>query len=116
MSRRARPASLALEEAILGLHAPSAEHSDVSCFSTPSTVAGWLAPALAAAAIALGVIGELTRGEGVGPYYRVAFLVALLGGTAGVVAVRRGERSLVTILAFVPFAIVVAFGVAQLFV
>lgn len=96
------------------MHTLSEQRSGVSCWSTPSTRAGWIAPLFAAAAIVLGVAGEVLRGELSGPYYRVAFLLALLSGAAAVLAVRGGERSLVTMLAFVPFAIVLAFGVAQL--
>jgi hypothetical protein len=69
---------------------------------------------LAAIAIALGVLGELARGD-VGPFYRLAFLTAVVAGVAAVVAVGRGDRSLPTVVALVPFAIVVAFGVSQLF-
>jgi len=96
------------------MHAPP-QSTQIRYFSTPSTVAGWFAPTLAAAAIALGVVGEMARGGEVGPYYRVGFLAALIGGGAAVVAFRSGERSLLTLLAFAPFAIAVAFGVAQLF-
>jgi hypothetical protein len=92
----------------------SGHRSVASCWTTPSTAEGWWAPLLAAAAVGLGVLGELARGDVAGPFYRFAFLGGLLGGVAALVAVRRGERSLVTMLAFVPFALAVAFGVAQL--
>ncbi len=66
-------------------------------------------------AIALGVVGEIARREVGGPFYRLAFLAVIVGGAVALVAIRRGERSLVTMLAFVPVAIIVAFGAAQLF-
>lgn len=97
------------------MHATSERHPDVSHWSTPSTLSGWFAPVLAVAAIALGVLGEVARGEVGAPFYRVAFLVVIVGGVAALAAIRRGERSLVTMLAFIPVAIVVAFGAAQLF-
>jgi hypothetical protein len=44
----------------------------------------------------------------------VAFASALLAGVAAVVAVRRGERSLLALVALLPLMIGVGFGVAEL--
>jgi hypothetical protein len=96
------------------MHAASERNPVVSCWSGPSTPAGWFAPGLATAAVALGVVGEIARGEVDGPFYRLAFLAVIVAGAVALVAIHRGERSLVTMLAFVPLAIVIAFGAAQL--
>ena len=95
------------------MHIASERRPAASRWSRPSTNEGRWAPLLAAAALALGLVGEVARGDGVAPFYRVAFLAALLAAVVALVAIRRGERSLVTLLAFVPFALALAFGAAQ---
>ena len=83
-------------------------------FSTPSTVEGWCAAGFASFALALGVLGEAARRGGVsGPIYSLAFVLGLVGGVAAILAVRRGERSLLTMLAFLPLLLGVGFGLAE---
>ena len=48
------------------------------------------------------------------PFYPLAFLAALAGGGAAIVAVRRGEVSLVVMLAALPLVVAVGFGLAAL--
>lgn len=80
-----------------------------------ATLEGWWALGLASAAIALGVLGEAARrGDVGGPFYPLAFLAALAGGGAAIVAVRRGERSLAVMLAVLPLVVAVGFGLAAL--
>ena len=95
------------------MHIASERRPIASCWTRPSTNEGRWAPLLAAAAVALGLLGEVARGDVVAPFYRVAFPAALLAGVVALVAILRGERSLVTMLAFVPFALALAFGAAQ---
>jgi hypothetical protein len=60
-------------------------------------------------------LAEAARREELpGPFYAVAFASALLAGVAAVAAVRRGERSLLALVAFLPLLIGVGFGVAEL--
>lgn len=83
--------------------------------SPPMTLEGWWALGLASAAIVLGVLGEAARrGDVGGPFYPLALLAALVGGGAAIVAVRRGERSLVVMLAVLPLVVAVGFGLAEL--
>ena len=71
--------------------------------------------ALAALALALGLLGEAARrGDVPGPLYPLAFLAGLLGGVEAVIAVRRGDRSLLLMLAFIPLLIGAGFGLAEL--
>ena len=94
-------------------HQPSGDR----WLSLPTTLEGWWAAGLACAAIALGVLGEAARRiDVVGPFYSLAFLAVLAGGVAAVLAVHRGERSFLTMLAFLPLLLVVGFGLAELFV
>jgi hypothetical protein len=84
-------------------------------FSQPTTPEGQWAAVLALLAVAFGVLGEAARREELpGPFYAVAFASALLAGVAAVVAVRRGERSLLALVALLPLMIGVGFGVAEL--
>jgi hypothetical protein len=84
-------------------------------FSTPTTHEGWLAAVLALLAFAFGVIGEAARqGDVPGPFYAVALTTGLFGGAAAVLAVRRGERSLLAMVALLPFLLEVSFGLAEL--
>ena len=93
-------------------HQPSRE----GWFSTPTTLEGWWAASFASLALALGVLGEAARrGDVSGPFYPLAFALGLVGGVAGILAVRRGERSLLAMLAFVPLLLGVGFGLAELF-
>lgn len=78
-----------------------------------STVEGRVAWVLAPIAVALGILAELARDDIPG-LYRLAFLTAVVAGLASLVALGRGDRSLPTVLALLPFAVVVAFGVSQL--
>jgi hypothetical protein len=92
-------------------HRPSGE----GWFSAPTTPEGRWAIALALLALALGVLGEAARrGDVPGPLYPAALLAGLLGGVAAVIAVRDGERSLLTMLAFIPLLIGASFGLAEL--
>jgi hypothetical protein len=85
-------------------------------FSTPTTLEGRWAAGFASVALALGVLGEAARrGDVGGPSYPLAFLAGLAGGVAAILAVRRGERSLLAMLAFLPLLLGVGFGLAELF-
>ena len=87
-------------------HQPSRE----GWFSTPTTLEGRWAAGFATFALALGVLGEAARrGDVVGPFYPLAFVLGLVGGVAAILAVRRGERSLLAMLAFLPLLIGVSF-------
>ena len=93
-------------------HKPSSD----GWLSPPTTVVGWWAVGLASAAVALGVLGEAARrGDQPGPFYAVAFMTGLFGGVAAILAIRRGERSLLAMLGFIPLLVGVSFGVAELF-
>jgi hypothetical protein len=84
-------------------------------WSRPTTPEGQWAAVSALLAFVFGVLGEAARREEVpGPFYAVAFASGLLGGVAAIVAVRRGERSLLALLAFLPLLIGMGFGVAEL--
>lgn len=96
------------------MHVASRHLPDDGWLSLPTTPAGWWAAGLATAAVVLGVLGEAARGNVSGPFYPAAFLVGLIGGVAAVVAVRRGERSLLAMLAFLPLLLAVGFAVAEL--
>ena len=63
----------------------------------------------------LGSAGAL-RGstDDVNRFYSLAFVLGLVGGVAALFAVRRGERSLLAMLAFVPLLVGVSFGLAEL--
>ena len=62
------------------------------------------------------VLGEVARRADVsGPFYSLAFLAGLTGGVAAVLAVRRGERSLLAVLVVLPLLVAVGFGLAELF-
>lgn len=83
--------------------------------SLPMTLEGWWAAWLGSAAIILGALGEAARrGDVVGPFYPLAFLAGIFGGIAAVLAIRRGERSLLVMLAALPLLIAVGFGLAEL--
>ena len=84
-------------------------------FSIPTTSEGWWSVGFASFALALGVIGEAARQADVrGPFYPLALVLGLVGGIAAILAVRRGERSLLAMLAFIPLLIGVGFGLAEL--
>ena len=92
-------------------HQPSGD----GWLSPPTTIEGWWAAGLATAATAVGVLGEVARrGDVSGPFYPLAFLAGLLGGVAAVLAIRRGERSLLAALAVLPLLVAVGFGLAEL--
>ena len=99
----------------MALRAVSHQPSGDGWLSPPTTLEGWWALGLASAAIVLGVLGEAARrGDVGGPLYPLALLAALVGGGAAVVAARRGERSLVVMLAVLPLVVAVGFGLAEL--
>jgi hypothetical protein len=84
--------------------------------STPTTPEGWWAAGFASFALALGVIGEAARrGDVHGPFYPLAVVLGLVGGVAAILAVRRGERSLLATLVLIALFIGVSFGLAELF-
>jgi hypothetical protein len=84
-------------------------------FSIPTTSEGWWSVGFASFALALGAIGEAARqGDVRGPFYPLALVLGLVGGIAAILAVRRGERSLLAMLAFIPLLIGVGFGIAEL--
>ena len=86
-----------------------------SWFTQPTTSEGQWAALLALLAFACGVLGEAARREELpGPFYAVAFASALLAGVAAVAAVRRGERFLVALFAFLPLLIGMGFAAAEL--
>jgi len=89
--------------------------SQPSSWSMPSTREGWWAVVLSVAAVLLGVLGEVARGEVEGPFYRVAFLIGIVAVMEALLAIHRGERSIVSMLAFVPAAVIFGFGISQLF-
>lgn len=75
-----------------------------------------MAAGSASSALALGLLGEAARRESVlGPFYPLAFALGPVGGVAAVLAVCRGERSLLAMLAFLPLPLGVGFGLAELF-
>ena len=97
------------------MRAISHQPSDAGWLSLPTTLEGWWAAGLGSAAIVLGVLGEAARrGDVVGPFYPLAFLAGIFGGVAVVLAVRRGERSLLVMLAALPLLVAVGFGLAEL--
>lgn len=99
----------------MALRAVSRQPSGDGWLSPPTTLEGWWALGLASAAIVLGVLGEAARrGDVGGPFYPLAFLAALAGGGAAIVAVRRRERSLVVMLGVLPLVVAVGFGLAEL--
>ena len=73
----------------------------------PSTDAGWWGFGLTAAALVLGF--GLER-------WRFALPAAFVGGIAAFLALRRGERSLMVMLALLAWAVVVLFLLAEVFV
>jgi hypothetical protein len=84
-------------------------------FSTPTTLEGWSAAGFASFALTLGVLGEVARqGDVRGPFYSLAFVLGLAGSVAALFAVRRGERSPLAMLAFLPLLVGVSFGFAEL--
>ena len=84
--------------------------------STPTTLEGWWAAGFASLALTLDVLGEVARqGDVRGPFYPLAFGLGLAGGVAALFAVRRGERSLLATLAFLPLLVGGGFGLAELF-
>ena len=86
-----------------------------SWFAQLTTSEGQWAAVLALLAFACGVLGEAARREELpGPFFAVAFASALLAGVAAGVAVRRGERSLLALLAFLPLLIGMGFAVTEL--
>jgi len=99
----------------MALRAVSHQPSGDRWPSPPTTREGRWALGLASAAIVLGLLGEAARrGDVGGPFYPLAFLAALAGGGAAIVAVRRGERSLVVILAVLPLVVAAGFGLVEL--
>jgi hypothetical protein len=94
------------------IHAGSSPPGD--WLTLPATAWGRWASGLAGAAIGLALFGELARGEVGAPFYRVAFASGILGGIASLVAIRRGEHSLLALLALLPLVVALAFGVASL--
>lgn len=84
-------------------------------FSAPTTLEGWWAEGFASFALAAGVLGEAARrGDVSGPFYPLAFIAGLAGGVAAILALRRGERSLLAMLAFLPLLLGSGFGLAEL--
>lgn len=99
----------------MALRAVSQQPSGDGRLSPPTTLEGWWALGLASAAVVLGLLGEAARrGDVGGPFYPLALLAALVGGGAAIVAARRGERSLVVMLAVLPLVVAVGFGLAEL--
>jgi hypothetical protein len=75
----------------------------------PTTVLGWRAIGLAACGIVLvSTWAIVPRGAALG------FALAVAGGVAAIVAIRRGERALTVFTAVLPLVCVAAFVVAEL--
>ena len=107
-------ASSAQNGEVITMRVVSQQPGRTGFWSTPATAEGSWAAAFALLTFTLAGFGEVARrAEVLGPFFPLAFSTALLGGFAAVLAVRRGERSLLAMVAFVPPLVGVAFGIGE---